>query len=213
MKRKLSSAYIDFYNRYNLLYEKTLDKFLLSVYKLLIFEPDFSMHCDNCSVDGSVISILSEEQESILNLSPTSPVDIGIYYMLPYLENKGFYGTMRSIRLDNLLILINKFSRLKEMKEYLDLFCLFKDYQVDYVQLLLDNEIDTELDIIPCPVDEEVAKRIKTKKAIIDKNGTLKFTYTLDVETNTGDKSLKFYEITEILDSIYKALLKTPKSL
>ena len=217
MNRKLFISYVNYYNQYKPIYDNVIDDISLLIYKRLLNSDNLSI-----SVDSFTLSILTEREEQLLELNKDK-IYVGIFFSPNYIistknRESSLLGIISpdNLKLDSLLIYLSKFSIFVETEQYINLFKFFKDYWNDYIQLLLDNKLETELDLLPCPIgDESYSKEIDSKYIIVDGNNTLRFYYTTRYKGVREDNKigLKFYNPDEIFKSIKEACLKTAKSL
>lgn len=219
MNRKLFISYVNYYNQYKPIYDNVINNINLLVCKRLLNSDNLSI-----SVDSFTLSILTEREEQLLELNKDK-IYVGVffnpsYFMPPTEENREFslLGIIspNNLKLDSLLIYLSKFSIFVETEQYINLFKFFKDYWNDYIQLLLSNELETELDLLPCPIEDKIfAKEIDFKYSVVDQNNTLRFIYSTRYKGVSEDNKigLKFYNPDEIFKSIKETCLKTDKSL
>lgn len=218
MNRKLFISYVNYYNQYKPIYDNVIDDISLLIYKRLLNSDNLSI-----SVDSFTLSILTEREEQLLELNKDK-IYVGVFFNPNYIistknRESSLLGIISTdyLKLDSLLIYLSRFSIFVETEQYINLFKFFKDYWNDYIQLLLDNELETELDLLPCPIigDESYFKEIDSKYTIVDGNNTLRFYYTTRYKGVREDNKigLKFYNPDEIFKSIKEACLKTAKSL
>lgn len=217
MNRKLFISYINYYNQYKPIYDNVINNINSLIYRRLLNINNFSI-----SVGSIKLSILTEREEQLLELDKNK-IYVGIFFNSDYLisENRdsGLLGVISpdNLKLDSLLIYLSKFSIFVETEQYINLFKFFKDYWNDYIQLLLDNELETELDLLPCPVigDEDFFKEIDSKHSFVDDSNTLRFYYTTRYKgvSENNKIGLKFYNPDKIFKSIKETCLKTTKSL
>lgn len=217
MNRKLFISYVNYYNQYKPIYDNVIDDISLLIYKKLLNSDNLSI-----SVDSFTLSILTEREEQLLELNKDK-IYVGIFFNPNYIistknRESSLLGIISpdNLKLDSLLIYLSRFSIFVETEQYINLFKFFKDYWNDYIQLLLDNKLETELDLLPCPIgDESYSKEIDSKYIIVDGNNTLRFYYTTRYKGVREDNKigLKFYNPDEIFKSIKEACLKTAKSL
>lgn len=221
MDNNLKKSYIDYYNNYNNLYKKLKKQSELDIFKFLLFNNsnDFSIYNPNyClfldkqqdDINVGIYSKIYLSNNQLYKDNGKSEYKVNIDKYPSCYDSFGFYTSKKDIKSITMLELIKiyrSFDKLKEMPLYIELEKYYKDYWIDYINLLLNNNIYLETDILPNYqfISDEFKRSIINKRAFVNAAGILVLSYK--VNDKDGDCYLQNYSPEMILESINNNML------